>query len=129
MDPVRPADQVSAKTFTAIDGNTATECSHSPSPQQLVPSAPPALHVKHEDDDQDDFGDSEDNLDGDTEEFRSRPQLPHCVPLMRPLQYLMSECRSRLLGSRRLIQNEDALEAGSIDINPEYQREVVWTGK
>ncbi|KAF2005211.1 hypothetical protein P154DRAFT_518746 [Amniculicola lignicola CBS 123094] len=43
--------------------------------------------------------------------YKPRPQLGEPFVGMRPLSYLMS-----------------SLEDGSIDVDPEYQREVVWTG-
>jgi hypothetical protein len=69
-------------------------------------SQPP---IKPEDD-EDDF-----LLDEDAHQdavYKSRAQLPQPGTFLRTLDYLMR-----------------ALDAGDIDINPEYQREVVWTGK
>ena len=44
--------------------------------------------------------------------YRSRPQLQEPVVLMRNLADLMK-----------------LMDAGVIDVDPEYQREVVWTGE
>lgn len=57
----------------------------------------------------------EDINDGDDDAaaiYRSRPQLQEPVVLMRNLADLMK-----------------LMDAGVIDVDPEYQREVVWTGE
>ncbi|ORY18699.1 hypothetical protein BCR34DRAFT_660057 [Clohesyomyces aquaticus] len=65
--------------------------------------------IKDEDDDRDEFFDDDEN-----EEFKykSRPKLPIPFTVMRTLGDLVA-----------------ALDAGSIDVNPDYQREVVWTAE
>ena len=53
-----------------------------------------------------------DGDDDDVAVYRSRPQLQEPVVLMRNLADLMK-----------------LMDAGVIDVDPEYQREVVWTGE
>ncbi|KAF2655287.1 hypothetical protein K491DRAFT_432601 [Lophiostoma macrostomum CBS 122681] len=70
------------------------------------PSEP--LIKEEEEEDPDDFYNDDD--DGDSTSFKPRPQLSRSVVVVRHLAWLMDE-----------------LEAGNIDVDPEYQREVVWT--
>ncbi|KAJ4320795.1 hypothetical protein N0V94_003207 [Neodidymelliopsis sp. IMI 364377] len=64
--------------------------------------------------------------DGDSLTYRSRPQLPQAYKCMRNLAHLMSKqplsssCDSKLTMAEHM-------EDGTIDVDPEYQREVVWT--
>ncbi|KAF2465892.1 uncharacterized protein BDR25DRAFT_318039 [Lindgomyces ingoldianus] len=64
--------------------------------------------IKDEDDDGDEFFDDDD--EGRDFTYKPCPRLPQPFVVMRTLGDLMK-----------------ALDAGSIDVDPEYQREVVWT--
>jgi hypothetical protein len=74
-----------------------------------APIKPDQVDIKPEDDEDDFLLDEDAYQDG---VYKSRAQLPQPGTFLRTLDYLMR-----------------ALDAGDIDINPEYQREVVWTGK
>ncbi|KAF2689585.1 hypothetical protein K458DRAFT_129698 [Lentithecium fluviatile CBS 122367] len=71
--------------------------------------APDQPAVKSEAEEPDDFLLNDEPLEGDGS-YKSRPQLSKPGTFLRTLSYLMN-----------------ALDAGDIDVDPEYQREVVWT--
>ena len=79
---------------------TRSDCDEAAAAGQLI--------VKKEDINDGDDGDDDD----DDAVYRSRPQLQEPVVLMRDLADLMK-----------------LMDAGVIDVDPEYQREVVWTGE
>ncbi|KAF1929373.1 uncharacterized protein M421DRAFT_419906 [Didymella exigua CBS 183.55] len=66
--------------------------------------------VKKEDNYNDDDDDNDNDSEGDDGVYRSRPQLQEPEILIRSLADLMKR-----------------LQAGDIDVDPEYQRDVVWT--
>lgn len=86
--------------------------------------------MKHETeaDENDLFDEGEDDEDADMT-YRPRPQLSQPIVLMRPLSYLMSEYTCLLDTSLLPITCVDGLETKFIDVDPDYQREVVWAGK
>ena len=68
--------------------------------------------------------------DDDVSCYRSRPQLPESSVFKRSLQWLIRQCDPYIITSfLSLMPSVEQLETQQIDVDPEYQREVVWTGE